>query len=56
MSLDEVASSLKTEFITNCDISEAFMEEEMKSKIESKLEKFLMLPLEYYDNDVVLFL
>ena len=40
ISLDEVASSLKAEFITNREFYEAFMEEEMKTKIEIGLEKF----------------
>ena len=31
------------------------MEEEMKTKIETGLEKFLMSPLGYYDNDIVYF-
>ena len=53
ISLDEVASSLKAEFITNRQFYEAFMEDEMKTKIEIPLEKFLMSPLGYYDNDIV---
>ena len=53
ISLDEVASSLKAEFITNRKFYAAFMEEEMKTKIEIELEKFLMSPLGYYDNDIV---
>ena len=53
ISLDEVASSLKAEFLTNREFYEAFMEEEMKTKIEIELEKFLMSPLGYYDNDIV---
>ena len=53
ISLDEVASNLKAEFITNREFYAAFMEEEMKTKIEIELEKFLMSPLGYYDNDIV---
>ena len=51
--LDEVASSLKAKFITNHAFYEAFMEEEMKTKIERELEKFLMSPIGYYDHDTV---
>ena len=50
MSLDEIASSLKTEFIENRGFYEDFMEK-IKIKIKSELEKFLMSPLGYYDNN-----
>ena len=44
---------MKAEFITNREFYEAFMEEETKTKIEIELEKFLMSPLGYYDNNIV---
>ena len=53
VSLDEVAASLKEEFIKNREFYEAFMEEEMKTKTEIELGKLLMSPLGYYDNDIV---
>ena len=42
---------MKAEFITNRDFYKAFIEDEMKGKIEIKLEK--LWPLGYYDNDIV---
>lgn len=54
MSLDEIASSLKTEFITNRGLKRR--DEKITIKIESELEEFLMSPLGFYGNNIVHFL
>ena len=51
MSLDEIASSLKTEFITNRGLKRR--DEKITIKIESELEEFLMSPLGFYGNNIV---
>ena len=53
MSLDEIASSLKTEFITNRGLKRR--DEKITIKIESELEEFLMSPLGFYGNNIVHF-